>query len=139
MTENNTLTWAEREELDSVRSHVMRFKWLAADCQTWDEVITTIQEYIDYITHLETQQAQIIENDSDYLFYTIPGEYGVHALYEGIKDNRWVFLLPDGQTVTYPFDPDFKVLDHTPTGTRITLLLNAKGEVQSFHISFHQS
>jgi hypothetical protein len=138
VTENANLTMAEREELEQVRSHVLRFKWLADGCQTWDEVITAIQEYIDFIKNLDAQKARIIQNDSDYLYYTIPGEYGVYALYEGIKEDDWVFLLPDGRTVTYPIDPDFDALKHTPIGTRIAARLDAAGEIQSFHVSFHQ-
>ena len=138
MTENINLTWAEREELDQVRSHVLRFKWLADDCQTWDEVITAIQERIDFIKDLEAKQARIIQNDSDYLYYTIPGEHGVYATYEGTKEGNWVFLLPDGRTVTYPIDPDFDRLDNAPIGTRIAARLNAAGEIRSFHVSFHQ-
>jgi hypothetical protein len=138
VTENTKLTCPEKEELDQVRSHVLRFKWLAEDCKTWDEVITAIQEYIDFIKDLDAKQARIIQNDSDYLYYTIPGEHGVYATYEGTKEGNWVFLLPDGRTVTYPIDPDFDALDHTPKGTRIATRLNAAGEIRAFHVSFHQ-
>jgi len=93
---------------------------------------------IDFIKILGAQQALIIQNNSDYLYYTIPGEYGAYALYEGTKDNNWVFLLPDGRMVTYPIDPDFDALEHAPIGTRVAILLNAAGEIQSFHVSFHQ-
>ncbi|MFX1577984.1 MAG: hypothetical protein ACFFCF_12565 [Promethearchaeota archaeon] len=138
MSEKPNLSWEEREELDQIRSHVLRFRWLADGCQTWDDVIRAIQEQIDFIETLDTQNAQIIQNDSDYLFYTVPGEFGVYALYEGTEGENWIFRLPDGRKIIYPIDSEFDALDHRPIGTRIAVLLDSEERIQSFHVSFHQ-
>ncbi|MFX0168920.1 MAG: hypothetical protein ACFE89_06105 [Candidatus Hodarchaeota archaeon] len=138
LTEDNQISWSEQEELEQIRSQTLRFRWLAADCQTWDEVITAIHEFINCLKELESKGAIIVQNDSDYLFYEIPDEYGVYALYEGVRDDNWVFRLADGSLISYPVDSDDAILQNTPIGTRITVLLNSEKQIQCFHVSFHQ-
>jgi len=51
---------------------LIRFKWLADDCKTWDEVIEALKARIELIKYLKELGCKILQNDNDYLFYSIP-------------------------------------------------------------------
>lgn len=58
------------EYLDEFRKDdLMRFKWLAEECKTWDEVITNLEERIEVIKVLKAEGYEIGQNEDDYLFY----------------------------------------------------------------------
>lgn len=120
-------------ELESVRTHIMRFKWLADGSKNWNEVITRIQERIRVIRALMKAGAYIMKPTwDDYLRYQIPGEYSTHATYLGIKADKYQFHLPNGRIVTYPVDPKWTSFNEATTGKRVTVLINRTGEIVRF-------
>ncbi|MFX1563877.1 MAG: hypothetical protein ACFFDP_11300 [Promethearchaeota archaeon] len=125
-------------ELRAITEHCLRFKWLADGCSTWDDVIESIKDFITHIQELKQLKAEILDNNSDYLFYRIPSQYGAYATYLGKKGKHYQFQLANGETVTYPIDPEEDNLAHQKIGTRIVLLLNTAKEVLSFMVPFTQ-
>lgn len=48
---------------------LIRFKWLADGCETWDEVIERLEERIKEVKKLKEQGFIIESSHDDYLFY----------------------------------------------------------------------
>lgn len=67
-----------KEYLDEFRfapnghSLCMRFKWLAEECKTWDEVIEELEKRIEVVKVLKAEGYEIGQNEDDYLFYEKP-------------------------------------------------------------------
>jgi hypothetical protein len=123
-------------ELEGIRIHRMRFKWLADGCETWDQVIAALKERICLVKQLRRQRAKILEPcRDDYLPYQIPSERGVYATYQGIQNDCYEFRLSDNCVKHFPVNPQADNLSSCPTGTRVILLLDAKGGVEWFYKS----
>jgi len=51
---------------------VMRFKWLADGCKTWDEAIERLEEMKKEIQSMKEQGYAIFSSSEDYLIYFKP-------------------------------------------------------------------
>ena len=123
------LTDDERHELDTVRDRIMRFKWLADDCHTWDEVIDALNDRIAYINDLKARGAELVQNNNDdYLFYHIPNETPIYATLTHITDTTYTFQLDDGTTLTTPTTQRFYLKDE-PLGRTLILYVTPDGTI----------
>ncbi|MFX1300119.1 MAG: hypothetical protein ACFFDE_04180 [Promethearchaeota archaeon] len=131
------LTEDEFDQLDVYRHHIMRFKGLANDCTTWDEVITALNDRIAIIEALQAQGANLVQNDNDdYLVYEIPNEQAIYATRTDITDTTCTFRLDDGTKLTTP-RPDWTLLTDDHLHRRIALLINQTGDIQGISIPTH--
>ena len=54
------------------REEILRFKWIADDCKTWDEVIEELRKNIEFVTKLKGLGCEILDSADGYLHYTVP-------------------------------------------------------------------
>ncbi len=57
---------------ENTEHEVMRFKWLADGCETWEAVIERLEEMKKEIQRLKKQGYVIDSSSDDYLFYYKP-------------------------------------------------------------------
>ncbi|MFX1403241.1 MAG: hypothetical protein ACFE9D_02040 [Promethearchaeota archaeon] len=115
----------------------MRFKWLADDCTTWDDIIHALHHRITAIEDLKAQGAILAQNNNDdYIFYEIPGETAIFATLTTLTDTECTFQLDDGATITTP-RPDWTDFTHDHLHCRLVLLITETGELNGVSLPHH--
>lgn len=130
------LTEDELNELDAATHHIMRFKWLADDCHTWDDMIQALKDRITFIQDLKSSGAEILDNNNDHIFYEIPGEQAIFATLTTLTDTECTFQLDDDTTITTP-RPDWTDFTHNHLQCRLIVHFTKTGDLNGVTVPHH--